>query len=156
MDSPVPVFLFLYRFNNHSRRNMQPLILLVEDDAEDHFIFCDALETISSAAEVQVQPNGIEALKFLHSNPAGKLPSIIITDLNMPKMNGCELLVQLKSTAAFSNIPVVIYTTSVNEKESAHCLKLGAAAYISKPLTLRESIEVAELILRISSELQEK
>jgi CheY-like chemotaxis protein len=134
---------------------MRSGILLVDDDVEDQFIFCDALENVDNTEPVHIECSGVDALDYLSSLPHQKLPCVVLADLNMPKMNGGELLKNLKADERFKNIPVVIYTTSVNEMEKQACLSLGAHAYITKPLSYKQSIEVAQMIVRLCRELQQ-
>lgn len=131
-------------------------ILLVDDDAEDQFIFRDAMLCIDNAEPVHCEKNGLDALNYLSSLPHHSLPCVIIADLNMPKMNGSELLAQLKKREGLGHIPVVVYTTSVNNFEKQACLNLGAHSYISKPLTYTQSIEVAQMVMDLCRELQER
>jgi len=133
---------------------MRSGILLVDDDKEDQFIFCDAMNHVDGAQPVHTETNGIEALRYLSSKDHQQLPCVILADLNMPKMTGSELLKQVKINKDFKHIPVVIYTTSVNEMERKACLGMGAHAYITKPLTYNQSIEVAQMISRLCRELQ--
>ena len=134
---------------------MRSGILLVEDDTEDEFIFRDAMESIDGAEPVHCEKNGIDALNYLSSLPHGRLPCVIIADLNMPKMNGPEMLVQLKKNELLRNIPVVMYSTSANELEKQACLKLGAHSYITKPFTYSQSINVAQMIVKLCRELKQ-
>ena len=133
---------------------MRSGILLVDDDAEDQFIFCDAMEKVENSQPVHLVNNGVDALSYLSSLRHQQLPCVILADLNMPKMNGSELLMQLKADGKFKNIPVIIYTTSVNEMEKHSCLRLGAHDYITKPLSYAQSIEVAEMVVKLCRELQ--
>jgi CheY-like chemotaxis protein len=133
---------------------MRSGILLVDDDAEDQFIFCDAMESIDQPRPVHIECCGVDALNYLSSLAPDQLPCLVLADLNMPKMNGNELLRQLKSDERFRNIPVVIYTTSVNEFEKYACLRLGAEDYITKPLSYTQSIEVAQMITNLCGRLQ--
>jgi len=134
---------------------MRSGILLVDDDAEDQFIFCDAMENVDNAEPVHIESCGIDALNYLSSLPHDKLPCVVLADLNMPKMNGNELLKQLKANERFHNIPIIIYTTSVNELEKQACLALGAYDYITKPLSYQQSIEVAHMVVKLCRELKE-
>lgn len=135
---------------------MRSGILLVDDDAEDQSIFSDAMESIDNAHPVHCEKNGFDALNYLSSLPNQSLPCVILVDLNMPMMNGSELLVQLKKHEALRNIPVMMYTTSVNPLEKEACLRLGAHCYITKPLTYSQSIEVAEMVTKLCRQLQEQ
>ena len=128
---------------------MRSGILLVEDDPEDQFIFRDAIDSVENAEPVHAEKNGVEALRYLQSLSSQQLPCLILADLNMPVMNGSELLTHLKEHEEFRDIPVVIYTTSVNSLEKEACLRLGAHAYITKPLSYQQSIEVARSIVQM-------
>ena len=130
-------------------------ILLVDDDLEDQFIFCDALETVDNTEPVHIECSGVDALEYLSTLPHQQLPCVVLADLNMPKMNGSELLKELKRADSFRNIPVIIYTTSVNESEKEACLRLGAYDYITKPMSYHQSIEVAKMIVNLCHELKE-
>jgi CheY-like chemotaxis protein len=134
---------------------MRSGILLVDDDVEDQFIFCDALGIVDNTEPVHIECSGVDALNYLSSLTHDQLPCVILADLNMPKMNGSELLDKLKGNESFHNIPVIVYTTSVNELEKQACLALGAYDYITKPLSYKQSIEVAQMVVRLCRELQE-
>lgn len=130
--------------------NVASGILLVEDDPEDQSIFEDAIQSLKSREPVMIRKNGIEAIEILSSlHLSGTLPCIILADLNMPKMSGSEMLRLIKADERFKSIPVIVYSTSINKIEKENCLRLGAHAYITKPLTYKESIEVAEMVLRL-------
>ena len=129
-------------------------ILLVDDDAEDQAIMADALAELDETLPVYFEQSGIEALERLEVFArSGALPCLLVIDLNMPKMGGAEILVFMKSDERFKNIPVVIYSTSNNETEKAACLRLGAHDYITKPLSYKESIEVARHLIQICHKL---
>lgn len=123
-------------------------IFLVDDDAEDRFIVEEALQTVDPTVTIQVAQNGHEGLKVLNDQYSeGKLPCVIVLDVNMPKMTGPEMLSKLKSDTRFNDIPVVIYSTSINPYEKEKCIKMGAHSYITKPVTYNDSIEVAKVFL---------
>ncbi len=117
-------------------------ILIAEDDADDRFLLESAFKENSFPAVVRFVENGVELLEYLErtaTTPAtgsknGKqLPQLILLDLNMPKKNGREVLIELKQMPAFRNIPVIIFSTTQNEKEVKNCYELGADSYILKP-----------------------
>ena len=126
-------------------------ILLADDDAEDRAILKEAIEDISSETALHVAGNGEELLNLLdHEYNKGNLAALIILDLNMPRLNGTQTLSRLKSNRLYKDIPVVIYSTSVNPLEKEKCMLLGAHSYITKPISYKESMETAERFLRIS------
>ncbi len=128
-------------------------ILLVDDDPDDRMIFQDAFETLKAVQNISTAKDGKEALDMLEKQPPGAdLPVLIVLDLNMPKMNGTETLKNLKQNQRFRQIPVIIYSTSINPLEKEKCMELGAHSYITKPISWTESIETAQYFLNISTE----
>jgi CheY-like chemotaxis protein len=107
------------------------LILYAEDDVDDYGILEDTLSKISPAIRCVNAPNGREVLDFLED--ASPLPDLIFLDINMPTMDGKYCLKAIKNDPRFKAIPVVIYTTSSNEKDKEQCLQLGAENYLIKP-----------------------
>jgi CheY-like chemotaxis protein len=124
-------------------------ILMADDDAEDKFILEDAIQSLHPEKLICFAEDGEEALHLLRTEfNEETLPCVILLDLNMPRLNGTQTLKLLKEDNRFSDIPVIIYSTSVNAIEKAHCLALGAHSYITKPLSFSESIETAKNLLR--------
>lgn len=105
-------------------------ILLVDDDADDQLYFKDAINEISPHLECDVANNGREALQNIVIPPP---PDVIFLDLNMPVMNGYECLTELKKTSEYKHIPVIIFTTSKNERDIERTQKLGASLFFTKP-----------------------
>lgn len=106
-------------------------ILLVEDDKDDQYFFIKALSEMDDVSLFSVANNGQEALDLLRA--AETLPALIFMDINMPVMNGVECLSEMVVDPRIRDIPVVILTTSTEQRE--HVLKLGASAFIKKPYT---------------------
>ncbi|HEY0273764.1 MAG TPA: response regulator [Chitinophaga sp.] len=119
-------------------------ILLADDDVEDRFIISDAFDTIGLADCIQFVEDGEKVLTYLDTigEPA-PLPNLVILDLNMPKLNGTQTLKLLKEDQRYSNIPVIIFSTSLNELEMQECMHLGANSYVIKPVTFDECIDTA-------------
>ena len=93
-------------------------IFLVDDDAEDRWVVEDALQTVDPAVTIRSSENGQDALKMLNDcYNKGEAPCVIVLDVNMPKMNGTEVLSKLKDDNRFREIPVVMYSTSINPYE---------------------------------------
>jgi CheY-like chemotaxis protein len=84
-------------------------------------------------------------------NSESELPSLIVLDLNMPRLSGTETLRMLKNHTVYRHIPVKIFSTSMNDIEKAHCLQLGAEAYIIKPIKFEQCIEIARRFYEFSS-----
>lgn len=105
-------------------------IFYADDDAEDREIFCDVVEQINPAIEVVLSKDGQEALDIL--NALTQLPDFIFLDINMPRMNGMECLIRLKSDDRLKVVPVVIYSTTTDSREVSKLKLLGAEEFISK------------------------
>lgn len=118
-------------------------ILIADDDAEDRFILSDAFKEIGFSNSIKFVDDGTEVISLLQKNN-DVLPTLIILDLNMPKLNGTETLRMLKAHNAYSNIPVMIFSTSVNELEKKQCLEMGALEYLTKPTTYKASLNIAK------------
>jgi CheY-like chemotaxis protein len=110
---------------------VQKTLLIVDDDPDDIQLFCEAVAEINGTFRCISAGNGEEAIQLLKS--AIVKPDFIFLDLNMPRMNGKQFLVQLKKDPQFANIPVVIYSTSKIKTDIEDSLRLGAASFITKP-----------------------
>jgi CheY-like chemotaxis protein len=119
-------------------------ILMVDDDPEELILIEEALLDVGQ--KVHYEENGVEALNYLDRCDVLQLPCLIVLDLNMPKLNGIETLVQLKSADKYRDIKVVIYSTSVNNIEKEKCIRLGAYAYLAKPLSYAETLKTAKFL----------
>jgi CheY-like chemotaxis protein len=129
-------------------------ILLVDDDPEDRAIIKDALDQMEAGDLVEFAGDGEQALSILDTGAhKGHKPTLIVLDLNMPRMNGTQTLLQLKNDDRFKEIPVVIYSTSINPLEKEKCMGLGAHSYVTKPISFQESLDTARLFLRVSNNL---
>ena len=127
-------------------------ILMVDDDPEDRFIIEDAFRQLSSEVVIRFADSGEIAMDLLHKNFLnGTVPRLIVLDLNMPRMNGTEVLARLKNDDRFKAIPMVIYSTSINPLEREKCMELGAHSYITKPISYSQSIETAKFFLQLTS-----
>ena len=116
-------------------------ILLVEDDIVDMMSVKRALKDINVTNPLYHVENGEEALEFLRDKEKPK-PTIILLDLNMPKMGGIEFLSIMKKDEAIKRIPVVILTTSRAEYDKIQSYNLGVAGYMIKPVDYRQFMEV--------------
>lgn len=120
-------------------RNVDP-ILLVEDDLLDIMTLKRGLRDIHARNPLYVSTNGEEAVEFLRNSNC-PTPSLILLDLNMPRMNGLEFLKILKADPDWRKIPVVILTTSQEEQDRLDSFDLSAAGYIVKPLEYPDFVE---------------
>ncbi len=117
-------------------RNSKP-ILLVEDDKVDAMTVKRAFRDLDVSRPVIVSVNGEKALQYLNDHNNIK-PEIMLLDLNMPRMNGLELLKTLKSDSELAKIPVIVLTTSSSENDVVESFRLGASGYFVKPVDYEE------------------
>jgi CheY-like chemotaxis protein len=122
-------------------------ILLVEDNPLDLDLTLRAFRKKKFANEIQVARDGEEALAFLPRWEAGEtLPAVILLDINLPKVNGLEVLRQLKAHERFRRIPVVMLTSSREDRDLKSAYDLGVNSYIEKPVNFSKFMEVADQI----------
>jgi CheY-like chemotaxis protein len=125
--------------------NFHVKILLADDDPEDRMIMTDTFKEMKLADIIHFVDNGEHVLSYLDGIfEKSPLPSLIVLDLNMPRMNGTQTLKMLKNDERFKDIPVIIFSTSVNTIEMQECLKTGAASYVVKPVTYKECLDTAK------------
>ena len=128
----------------------QPLeILLVEDNPGDAVLTREAMKSNKLVIKLNHVIDGIEALDYLRQKNGYEdqpRPDLILTDLNMPKMDGRELLTIIKSDPALSRIPVVVLTTSAAEQDIVKSYELHASAYVTKPVGFSEFQEIVDQI----------
>jgi CheY-like chemotaxis protein len=122
-------------------------ILLVEDDLVDVMSVKRALRDLNVPSPLEVAGNGEEALLRLRT-PERPLPGIILLDLNMPRMNGIDFLKVLKADMRLRRIPVVVLTTSKEEKDRLESFNLSVAGYMVKPVEYAGFVEVVRNIQR--------
>lgn len=124
-----------------------PPILLVEDNPMDLDLTLRAFNKKKFTNQVHVARDGEEALAFIPRWEAGEtLPAVILLDINLPKINGLEVLRQLKAHVRFRRIPVVVLTSSREDKDLKTAYDLGVNSYIEKPVSFNKFMEVAEQI----------
>ncbi|MEI7648139.1 MAG: response regulator [Methanomicrobiales archaeon] len=116
-------------------------ILLVEDDMVDMMSVKRALKDINVTNPLYHVENGVEALEFLRDKEKPR-PTIILLDLNMPKMGGIEFLSVMRKDETIRRIPVVILTTSRAEYDKIQSYDLGVAGYMIKPVDYQQFMEV--------------
>jgi CheY-like chemotaxis protein len=119
-------------------------ILLVEDDLVDVMSVKRALRQLNFTNALHVAGNGEEALVHLYQN--NPLPGLILLDLNMPRMSGIDFLKVLKANERLRRIPVVVLTTSKEEKDRLESFNLSAAGYMIKPVDYAGFVEVVRTI----------
>ena len=120
-------------------------ILLVEDDPKDVELTLTALEEYHLANEVVVARDGEEALDYLYrrgsfATRSNDNPAVLLLDLKLPKVDGLEVLQQIKSDENLKIIPVVVLTSSHEEKDMVASYRLGVNAYVVKPVDFHEFV----------------
>ena len=120
-------------------------ILLVEDDPKDVELTLTALGEYHLANEVVVARDGEEALDYLYrrgifATRSNDNPAVLLLDLKLPKVDGLEVLQQIKSEESFKMIPVVVLTSSHEEKDVVASYRLGVNAYVVKPVDFHEFV----------------
>jgi chemotaxis family two-component system response regulator Rcp1 len=123
-------------------------ILLIEDNAPDVRLTTEALRHGKARVDLTVARDGVEALEVLR--PAGgiraPLPDLILLDLNLPRKDGREVLKAVKSDPALVHIPIIILTTSSADRDVLESYRLGANAYVVKPVDRDRFFAVVEAI----------
>lgn len=136
-------------------------ILLADDDEDDQLLTREALQESLVQSELSIVNDGAELLAFLKredkfSSLANEaLPDLILLDLNMPRMDGRQALAAIKADADLRRIPVVILTTSKAEEDMLKSYDLGAASYLSKPVTFDGLVELMRSMGRYWAEFVE-
>lgn len=125
-------------------RELRP-ILLVEDDANDVELTLTALAQHNLANKIVVLRDGAEALDYLYRRGAyqrrsDSQPIVVLLDLKMPKMNGLEVLKQMRSDESLRMVPVVMLTSSREERDLVASYQLGVNAYVVKPVSFNEFV----------------
>lgn len=117
-------------------------ILLVEDDAVDVMNVRRAFEKNKIINPLHVAQNGIEALQMLRNGQVPGDRRIVLLDLNLPRMNGIEFLRHVRTDPHLNLIPVVVLTTSADEKDKVEAFNLNVAGYLVKPVTFGDFAEL--------------
>ena len=120
-------------------------ILLVEDDRVDAMTVHRALADINISNRLDVVGDGEEAQQFLR-DPRNDTPCIILLDLNLPRMNNIEFLRAAKRDEGLKRIPVVVLTTSRDERDKVESFSLGVAGCIVKPMDYHQFVEAVRTI----------
>jgi two-component system response regulator len=126
-------------------------LLLVEDSARDAELILEALELARLANEVVHLRDGEQALEYLfrrgeYANRTDPQPALVLLDLKMPKVDGMEVLRQMKADDALKVIPIVMMTSSREEQDLARSYQLGVNAYVVKPLQFNDFVEAVKQV----------
>ena len=127
-----------------------PVILMADDDADDRLLANDALADCKFEGQVRFVEDGEELVDYLRrrgkfkageSNPR---PGLILLDLNMPRKNGKEVLLEIKSDPTLRQIPVVVFTTSRSDTDIAAVYELGANSFVVKPAGYEDLVGIMQ------------
>jgi two-component system response regulator len=125
----------------------EKIILLVEDNPKDEALTLRALKRNNILNEVAVARDGVEALAYLYATEADggvrPLPQLILLDLKLPKIDGLEVLRRIRSEERTRLLPVVVLTTSTEDKDRLEGYRLGANSYVRKPV---DFVQFAEAV----------
>lgn len=123
--------------------------LIIDDDADDREFFREAVSQVFPGVQCQEAIDGVEALKKLRIE-SEQLPDYIFLDLNMPRMDGKSVLVELKKDCQLKHIPVGIFTTSSAPEDKEESLILGAASFITKPYEFEKLCDSIQSVVELS------
>jgi len=132
---------------------MKLKILLIEDDLDDIELLQDALLKQGVSYTMEDVNDGNEALDYIQLNKG--IPDIIILDMNLPKVHGRDVIPAIKLSENFSNIPLLILTTSSSPDDIEYAYKNGANKYLKKPATVEEIRETVKTILELAEKKQQ-
>lgn len=132
------------------RAENQRIVLMADDDEEDCFLAREAFSESGVKAAFSCVEDGMELMDYLseHSQPRA-LPDLILLDLNMPRKDGREALLEIKAEPTLQDIPIVILTTSEEQKDKAFTLEAGANSFITKPATFDEWVEIMKALAQL-------
>ena len=128
-------------------------ILLADDDEDDCFLFKEALDELDIKTQLSIVHNGEQLIKWLNNK---ELPHLLFMDLNMPRKNGMDCLIEIKGSENFNNLPIIIYSTSFQADVVDLLYKQGAQFYIRKPNKFLELKNVIHNALTLAAELKYK
>jgi len=121
-------------------------VVIVEDDPNDAELIVRIFRKRSLTGKLILLKDGAEALDFLFAQGSSAVPKVILLDLKLPKVNGIEVLQRLKSSDKTRNIPVVVLTSSSEERDLKDAYALGVNSYLAKPI---QSEEFADLVAEL-------
>lgn len=124
-------------------------ILLIEDNQNDVELTIEALSEHNLANRVVALSDGVEALDYLFyrgsfANRQKENPAVILLDIKMPRMDGIEVLEEIKSNEELKKIPIVMLTSSREEPDLKKCYNLGVNAYVVKPVNFKDFFDVVK------------
>ena len=125
---------------------------MADDDPDDYYLVRDAFERTDFPADLRLVSDGEELMDYLLKRGQfadtgdDSLPEMIFLDLNMPRKDGWEVLSEIKTMESIRQIPIIIFSTSSEEKDVQRSYELGASSYVKKPSTFEALISIIEMI----------
>ncbi|MGE8339392.1 MAG: response regulator [Flavobacterium sp.] len=123
-------------------------IVIAEDDIDDADVIAETFTKNPNFSKVSLVGNGEELLNYL-KNGSNENPDVILTDINMPIIDGIEALQEILSNDELKNIPCFVYSTSINPSYKEKCDDMGVKAYLIKPYSFEAFAEIPKTILSI-------
>lgn len=117
-------------------------ILLVEDNADDAVLARRALARCGLPVSLEVAADGMAALDLLTGTPPHAIPDLVILDLKLPRLGGLDLLARLRAAPATNLLPIVVLTTSLEDRDVREAYRRGANSYLRKPVSFDEFTEM--------------
>ncbi len=131
--------------NNHATQILN--ILFVDDDADELYLFNEALEQSAITVNVMRAKDGQQVIEMLNTQ---NHPDIIFLDLNMPYKDGMETLSEIKNDLKLNHIPIIIFSTSKNPQYISNCYNIGATFYVVKPESFDDITKIVRKVFSIS------
>lgn len=124
----------------------EKVILLVEDNPDDEALMIRGFQRSKLANRIEVTHDGAEAIAYLHGPQARPLPTLVILDLKLPKVDGLEVLRRIRNTERTQMLPVVILTSSREEQDIIEGYRLGANSYVRKPVDFLQFADAVQTL----------
>ncbi|WP_338840293.1 response regulator [Flavobacterium ginsenosidimutans] len=126
-------------------------LLLADDDEDDCLFFKEALDEIAVSTNLSMVHDGVQLMDYLKTN-ISNFPDVLFLDLNMPRKNGLECLDEIKNDEKLTNLPIIIFSTSLDSEIVNNLYIKGASYYIRKPGDFSKLKTVIEKALNVASE----
>lgn len=120
-------------------------VMMVDDDADDRFLFDEALTIVDPEINLITASDGNQAIQLLSSESL--FSDIIFLDISMPVIDGWDCLIYIKSKVQLKHIPIIMYSTSESKRDIDKAYELGALCYCTKPDTFKDLVEMLKLIV---------
>lgn len=128
------------------------MIIMADDDPDDYYLMREALSEQGINCQLRLVSDGVELMDYLllrgqfADMGEAPRPNLIILDLNMPRMDGRQALLKIKTSDSIKEIPIVVFTTSKTAQDIRQCYQAGANSYIAKPATFEGLLDVVDCL----------